>query len=222
AAGGAEPAPCCAPADGKNTLISCRKHRAGKVAPASLVFGCCGWDGYHQASPPLRWASNAHSSTFLPKAWPRYPKIPRRLRAVPLASSSLVLQEWFRLSSQKSSIPDTVANHLLAFAELSPALLAHVVNLADGNGNTALHYSVSHSNFHIVRLLLDTGGSSFHPGGAQSPRGHWGQQWDEQVAQLGWNHPGSVPRVTGWPDSTDVGRQPRTAGDGGSPAGLRG
>ncbi|OWK56265.1 KN motif and ankyrin repeat domain-containing protein 3 [Lonchura striata] len=74
-----------------------------------------------------------------------------------LASSSLVLQEWFRLSSQKSSIPDTVANHLLAFAEISPALLAHVVNLADGNGNTALHYSVSHSNFHIVWLLLDTG-----------------------------------------------------------------
>lgn len=106
---------------------------------------------------------------------------PRRLRAVPargwaggsclravqglsptrcpqLASSSLVLQEWFRLSSQKSSVPDTVANHLLAFAELSPALLTHVVNLADGNGNTALHYSVSHSNFHIVKLLLDTGG----------------------------------------------------------------
>ncbi|NXT66566.1 KANK3 protein, partial [Chaetops frenatus] len=74
-----------------------------------------------------------------------------------LTSSSLVLQEWFRLSSQKSSVPDTVASHLLAFAEVSPALLAHVVNLADGNGNTALHYSVSHSNFHIVRLLLDTG-----------------------------------------------------------------
>ncbi|NWV18800.1 KANK3 protein, partial [Origma solitaria] len=74
-----------------------------------------------------------------------------------LTSSSLVLQEWFRLSSQKSSVPDTVANHLLAFAEVSPALLAHVVNLADGNGNTALHYSVSHSNFHVVRLLLDTG-----------------------------------------------------------------
>ncbi|KAM6235843.1 KN motif and ankyrin repeat domain-containing protein 3 isoform 2-T3 [Porphyrio hochstetteri] len=74
-----------------------------------------------------------------------------------LASSSLVLQEWFRLSSQKSSVPDTVANHLLAFAEVSPTLLAHVVNLADGNGNTALHYSVSHSNFCIVRLLLDTG-----------------------------------------------------------------
>ncbi|XP_009073535.1 PREDICTED: KN motif and ankyrin repeat domain-containing protein 1-like, partial [Acanthisitta chloris] len=73
------------------------------------------------------------------------------------SKSKEVLQEWFRLSSQKSSVPDTVSNHLLAFAEVSPALLTHVVNLADGNGNTALHYSVSHSNFHIVRLLLDTG-----------------------------------------------------------------
>ncbi|NXN26447.1 KANK3 protein, partial [Nycticryphes semicollaris] len=82
---------------------------------------------------------------------------PGATKSKELASSSLVLQEWFRLSSQKSSVPDTVANHLLAFAEISPALLAHVVNLADGNGNTALHYSVSHSNFHIVRLLLDTG-----------------------------------------------------------------
>ncbi|NWQ94587.1 KANK3 protein, partial [Burhinus bistriatus] len=82
---------------------------------------------------------------------------PGATKSKEITSSSLVLQEWFRLSSQKSSIPDTVANHLLAFAEVSPALLAHVVNLADGNGNTALHYSVSHSNFHIVRLLLDTG-----------------------------------------------------------------
>ncbi|XP_028907851.1 KN motif and ankyrin repeat domain-containing protein 3 isoform X2 [Ornithorhynchus anatinus] len=70
---------------------------------------------------------------------------------------SLVQQEWFRVSSQKNSLPGPVADHLMALAELSPALLAHVVNLADGNGNTALHYSVSHSNFHIVRLLLDTG-----------------------------------------------------------------
>ncbi|KAG6931204.1 KN motif and ankyrin repeat domains 4 [Chelydra serpentina] len=32
-----------------------------------------------------------------------------------------------------------------------------IINLADRNGNTALHYSVSHSNFLIVKLLLDTG-----------------------------------------------------------------
>ncbi|XP_030396057.1 KN motif and ankyrin repeat domain-containing protein 3 isoform X2 [Gopherus evgoodei] len=74
-----------------------------------------------------------------------------------LSSSSILLQEWFRVSSQKSSVPEMVASHLLAFAEVSPGMLAHVVNLSDGNGNTALHYSVSHSNFQIVQLLLDTG-----------------------------------------------------------------
>jgi len=29
--------------------------------------------------------------------------------------------------------------------------------MADGNGNTALHYSVSHSNFAVVKKLLDAG-----------------------------------------------------------------
>nr|XP_056700647.1 KN motif and ankyrin repeat domain-containing protein 3 [Euleptes europaea] len=74
-----------------------------------------------------------------------------------VASTGLILQEWFRVSSQKSSLASQVAEHLLAFAEISPAILAHVINLSDGNGNTALHYSVSHSNFDIVQLLLDTG-----------------------------------------------------------------
>ncbi|TMS15214.1 KN motif and ankyrin repeat domain-containing protein 2 [Larimichthys crocea] len=37
------------------------------------------------------------------------------------------------------------------------ALLEFVINMADGNGNTALHYTVSHSNFPVVKLLLDTG-----------------------------------------------------------------
>ncbi|XP_058019671.1 KN motif and ankyrin repeat domain-containing protein 3 isoform X2 [Ahaetulla prasina] len=74
-----------------------------------------------------------------------------------LSSSSLVLREWFRVSSQKTSRASKVAKYLQALDELSPALLAHVINLSDGNGNMALHYSVSHSNFDIVRLLLDTG-----------------------------------------------------------------
>lgn len=74
-----------------------------------------------------------------------------------LSSSSLVLREWFRVSSQKTSRASKVAKYLQALGELSPALLAHVINLSDGNGNMALHYSVSHSNFDIVRLLLDTG-----------------------------------------------------------------
>ncbi|XP_048352073.1 KN motif and ankyrin repeat domain-containing protein 1-like isoform X2 [Sphaerodactylus townsendi] len=74
-----------------------------------------------------------------------------------VTSTSLILQEWFRVSSQKSSQASQVAEHLLAFAEISPVILTHVVNLSDGNGNTALHYSVSHSNFDIVQLLLNTG-----------------------------------------------------------------
>ncbi|KAJ7308185.1 hypothetical protein JRQ81_008702 [Phrynocephalus forsythii] len=74
-----------------------------------------------------------------------------------LPSTGLILQEWFRLSSQKGSRAGEVDDHLRALGEISPAVLAHVVNLSDGNGNTALHYSVSHSNFDIVRLLLDTG-----------------------------------------------------------------
>ncbi|KAM4722956.1 KN motif and ankyrin repeat domain-containing protein 4 [Rhinophrynus dorsalis] len=68
-----------------------------------------------------------------------------------------VCQEWFRVSSQKSSSPDLVAVYLEEFRSISPRLLQTVVNIADENGNTALHYSVSHSNFRIVKLLLETG-----------------------------------------------------------------
>ncbi|KAG9473163.1 hypothetical protein GDO78_014013 [Eleutherodactylus coqui] len=68
-----------------------------------------------------------------------------------------VCQEWFRVSSQKTSSPDLVAVYLEEFRSISPELLQTVVNIADENGNTALHYSVSHSNFRIVKFLLDTG-----------------------------------------------------------------
>ncbi|NXJ77099.1 KANK4 protein, partial [Trogon melanurus] len=68
-----------------------------------------------------------------------------------------VCQEWFRVSSCKSSSPDVVAAYLKGLGAIQPQLLEMVVNLADRNGNTALHYSVSHSNFPIAKLLLDTG-----------------------------------------------------------------
>ncbi|NXX20466.1 KANK4 protein, partial [Podargus strigoides] len=68
-----------------------------------------------------------------------------------------VCQEWFRVSSRKSSSPEVVAAYLEALGAIQPQLLAMVVNMADRNGNTALHYSVSHSNFPIAKLLLDTG-----------------------------------------------------------------
>ncbi|XP_050184451.1 KN motif and ankyrin repeat domain-containing protein 1 isoform X6 [Myiozetetes cayanensis] len=66
-----------------------------------------------------------------------------------------IQHEWFRVSSQKSAVPEMVGDYITAFEEISPAVLRHIINMADGNGNTALHYSVSHSNFEIVKLLLD-------------------------------------------------------------------
>ncbi|RXM98864.1 KN motif and ankyrin repeat domain-containing protein 4 [Acipenser ruthenus] len=70
----------------------------------------------------------------------------------------VVYQEWFRVSSQKASSADSVAGYLRELQAMTPELMGFIVNLADRNGNTALHYSVSHSNFHIVKLLLGTGG----------------------------------------------------------------
>ncbi|NXP46498.1 KANK4 protein, partial [Heliornis fulica] len=70
---------------------------------------------------------------------------------------STVCQDWFRVSSHKSSSPEVVAAYLKALGAIQPQLLAMVVNMADRNGNTALHYSISHSNFPVAKLLLDTG-----------------------------------------------------------------
>ncbi|XP_032923385.1 KN motif and ankyrin repeat domain-containing protein 4 isoform X3 [Catharus ustulatus] len=68
-----------------------------------------------------------------------------------------ISQEWFQVSSHKSSSPEVVAEYLEALGDIHPQLLEAVVNLPDRNGNTALHYSVSHSNFPVAKLLLDTG-----------------------------------------------------------------
>ena len=61
------------------------------------------------------------------------------------------------MSSQKAAQAGTVGDFLCAAHRVSPMVLSHVANMADGNGNTALHYSVSHSNFNVVKKLLDAG-----------------------------------------------------------------
>lgn len=73
------------------------------------------------------------------------------------ACVNTVQHEWFRVSSQKTALATMVEDYLSAFRDVSPAVLNHIANMADGNGNTALHYSVSHSNFHVVKKLLDAG-----------------------------------------------------------------
>ncbi|KAG7456568.1 hypothetical protein MATL_G00237170 [Megalops atlanticus] len=74
-----------------------------------------------------------------------------------LSCSRTVRLEWFRISSGPSARPAHLASFLSAFSEAFPGLQEGVVNMTDSNGNSALHYSVSHSNSGVVSLLLDTG-----------------------------------------------------------------
>jgi len=67
-----------------------------------------------------------------------------------------VRQEWFRVTGQRESNPHLVEDYLDVFDGMSRQMLHKVVNLQDANGNTAMHYAVSHGNFDIVSLLLDS------------------------------------------------------------------
>ena len=69
---------------------------------------------------------------------------------------NIIQQEWFKSSSTKQSNPADVEDYLDYIEEMSRELLDQVVNLVDVNGNTALHYSVSHGNFDVVSILLDS------------------------------------------------------------------
>nr|XP_003461452.2 KN motif and ankyrin repeat domain-containing protein 3 [Cavia porcellus] len=106
-----------------------------------------GTQGRYELSPRLREACAA-----LQRQLSRPGGVARDSNAVRLVS-----QEWFRVSSQRRSQAALVAGVLRGLAHLGSALLTYVVNLADDNGNTALHYSVSHGNMAIASLLLDTG-----------------------------------------------------------------
>uniref|UniRef100_A0A671V354 KN motif and ankyrin repeat domain-containing protein 2-like n=1 Tax=Sparus aurata TaxID=8175 RepID=A0A671V354_SPAAU len=61
------------------------------------------------------------------------------------------------LVSEETSEASRLAVYLREVKKSTPSLLAFLVNMADDNGNTVLHYSVSHCNYGIVSLLLDTG-----------------------------------------------------------------
>jgi len=69
---------------------------------------------------------------------------------------NIVQQSWFGLSSGKASNPHDVEDCLDAVEDISRELMRVVVNMADVNGNTALHYAVSHANFDVVSVLLDS------------------------------------------------------------------
>ncbi|XP_031149503.1 KN motif and ankyrin repeat domain-containing protein 4-like isoform X2 [Sander lucioperca] len=69
----------------------------------------------------------------------------------------MLFQHWFSAAAEEASVASRVAVYLREVKKATPSLLAFLINLADDNGNTVLHYSLSHCNYSIVSLILDTG-----------------------------------------------------------------
>ncbi|XP_074401771.1 KN motif and ankyrin repeat domain-containing protein 4 isoform X1 [Zonotrichia albicollis] len=111
----------------------CSQHQAHRCKPSEDFLAACQLLSEHL--PEISSRSNQHLQPVL----------------------ASISQEWFQVSSHKASRPEVVAAYLEALGDIQPQLLETVVNLPDRNGNTALHYSVSHSNFQVAKLLLDTG-----------------------------------------------------------------
>ncbi|XP_064552120.1 KN motif and ankyrin repeat domain-containing protein 2 isoform X2 [Drosophila montana] len=86
----------------------------------------------------------------------------KKLGSRPFTSFSLktpkatIGEHWFRISSTATSNPHEVEDYLDYFESLSVPVLEYCVNLFDSNGNTAMHYAVSHGNFDVVSILLDS------------------------------------------------------------------
>lgn len=74
-----------------------------------------------------------------------------------LRNANVIVQtEWFKMSSTVSADPLVVEDYLDCFEDFSNHLLRYVVNITDTNGNSCIHYAVSHGNFDIISILLDS------------------------------------------------------------------
>nr|KAF7394269.1 hypothetical protein H0235_016864 [Vespula pensylvanica] len=71
-------------------------------------------------------------------------------------ATNIIQQEWFKISSTANANPLDVEDYLDCFEEYSSTLLEYIVNTTDSSGNTAMHYAVSHGNFDVVSILLDS------------------------------------------------------------------
>ncbi|XP_015109672.1 KN motif and ankyrin repeat domain-containing protein 2 isoform X2 [Diachasma alloeum] len=71
-------------------------------------------------------------------------------------AANIIQQEWFNISSTVTANPLDVEDYLDCFEEYSSYLLEYIVNMTDSSGNTAMHYAVSHGNFDVVSILLDS------------------------------------------------------------------
>ncbi|XP_053211006.1 probable serine/threonine-protein kinase DDB_G0282963 [Panonychus citri] len=71
-------------------------------------------------------------------------------------SIQIIEKEWFSIAACKDSDPLSIEKYLDCFESFSTHLLNKIVNLTDSSGNTAMHYAISHSNFDVVSVLLDS------------------------------------------------------------------
>ncbi|OQV21724.1 putative KN motif and ankyrin repeat domain-containing protein 2 [Hypsibius exemplaris] len=71
-------------------------------------------------------------------------------------SLRVIQQEWFSVAGSRNANCGVVNTFLDTFEALSKKLLNTVVNLLDSNGNTVLHYALSHNNFPVVSVILDS------------------------------------------------------------------
>ncbi|CAL8366024.1 unnamed protein product [Boreogadus saida] len=69
----------------------------------------------------------------------------------------VLFHHWFGVAAEENAAANSVSLYLGEVKKTTPPLLGFLVNLADDNGNTALHYSLSHCNYGVVSLLLETG-----------------------------------------------------------------
>lgn len=101
------------------------------------------------AADYLTWPTSSGCFVFQHQIKPS--RLPQRKALI------VLFQRWFSVAAEETSVPGDLAAYLREVRKATPTLLAFLVNLADDNGNTVLHYSVSHCNYGIVGLLLETG-----------------------------------------------------------------
>ncbi|EFO19686.2 VAB-19 protein [Loa loa] len=64
--------------------------------------------------------------------------------------------EWLKTAARKTASAIQVEGFIDFLEAASNAVLKFIINLADPNENTALHYAISHGNFDVVSVLLDS------------------------------------------------------------------
>jgi hypothetical protein len=67
-----------------------------------------------------------------------------------------IQHEWLKISTKRNANAEWIEAFIDALEAYSPKLMETVVNMADQNGNTALHYAVSHENYDVISVLLDS------------------------------------------------------------------